>query len=54
VAPELQTQRDIEIGRVDDQLDRFSGASGHDSMRQQRPRIKIHPINNGADQKIAE
>src|SRR6266850_68276 len=53
--PELQTQRDIEnrpcltINWTDSLVRQVTN-----SMRQQRPRIKIHPINNGADQKIAE
>lgn len=53
--PELQTQRDLEnrpcltINWTDSLVRQVTNA-----MRQQRPRIKIHPINNGADQKIAE
>lgn len=53
--PELQTQRDLEnrpcltINWTDSLVRQVTNA-----MRQQRPRIKIHPINDGADQKIAE
>lgn len=53
--PELQTQRDLEnrpcltINWTDSLVRQVTNA-----MRQQRPRIKVHPINDGADQKIAE
>jgi hypothetical protein len=53
--PELQTQRDMEnrpcltINWTDSLVRQVTN-----SMRQQRPRMKVHPINDGADQKIAE
>src|SRR3974390_1557595 len=53
--PELQTQRDLEnrpcltINWTDSLVRQVVN-----NMRQQRPRIKVHPINDGADQKIAE
>jgi Phage P22-like portal protein len=53
--PELQTQRQLEsrpcmvVNWTDSLVRQVTNA-----MRQQRPRIKVHPVNNGADEKIAD
>lgn len=53
--PELMTQRQLEerpcmvINWTDSLVRQVTN-----NMRQQRPRIKVHPVNNGADEKMAD